>query len=136
MECETKNDARSSFRVPCLFSFHHDNLILKGHDLNRNGFGLAFPVKKDGTFQFHRSEQLRNCYIQIEGQTIYFSKVRVCWLDIDRHTGGLTYGFHIESIIEPEKIKYLAVYDQMLEKYRQSPSLSISEKNALDSFQP
>lgn len=126
------HEKRESFRVPYFFSFHQGHNVFKGINLNRSGFGIHFQESADGTFHFHRSQQLKDCYIQIEGKTIYFSRLRVNWLEITKK--GLVYGFKIESIIEPELKKFLSVYEEALNAYRNSETLSLSEKQALDGF--
>lgn len=130
--CSEHHENRTSYRVPCLFSFHHKDEVLEGRNLGLTGFGVAYPVANDGTFHFHRGQLLKNCYIQIEGQTIYFSKVNVCWLDTGE--GGLVYGFKITSIIEPEKEKYKAVYELVLSHYRNNGVLTVAERETLDNF--
>lgn len=131
-DCTEQLDNRASFRVPCLFSFHQDGDVLKGVNIGLGGLALSFPATNDGTFHFHRGQILKNCYIQVEGETIYFSKLAVCWLDIAEN--GLVYGFRIISIIEPEKAKYEAAYHKVLNHYRQKSSLSVAQKQALDNF--
>ncbi|BBN60590.1 hypothetical protein HVMH_2184 [Hydrogenovibrio marinus] len=115
-----------------MFSFHHKEEVLKGLNLGIGGFALAYPIADDGTFHFYRGQTLKNCYIQVEGETIYFSKVNVCWLDIS--DDGLVYGIKISSIIAPEKEKYEATYEKVLAHYRENGVLSISEREALKNF--
>lgn len=130
--CSVEVERWSSFRVPSLYSFHHKDEVLKGLNIGLGGFGVAYPILEDGTFYFHRGQTLKNCHIQIEGETIYFSKVNVCGLDIS--DDGLVYGMKITSIIDPEKEKYEAMYAKVLEHYRENGVLSISEREALKSF--
>ena len=126
------HEKRDYFRVPYLFSFHNQGDVFKGINFSRNGFGIYFSERNEGNFHFHRSQLLRDSYMQIEGKTIYFSRLRVSRLDISKN--GLIYGFRIESIIEPEMIKYLSIYERALDSYRNSETLSIAEKQALDEF--
>ncbi|WP_024852042.1 hypothetical protein [Hydrogenovibrio kuenenii] len=130
--CSENYENRTSYKVPCLFSFHHKDEVLEGRNLGLDGFGVAYPASNDGTFHFHREQLLKNCYIQIEGETIYFSKVNVCWLETGQE--GLTYSFKIASIIEPEKEKYKEVYEKVLAHYRDNGVLTVTEKEALDRF--
>lgn len=130
--CTSQLDNRASFRVPCLFSFHQDDEVLKGVNIGLGGFALCFPATNDGTFQFYRGQILKNCHIQVEGETIYFSKLAVSWLDLVE--GGVMYGFRIISIVEPEKAKYEAIYHKVLDQYRHKSNLSISQKQALENF--
>ncbi|MBN2606399.1 MAG: hypothetical protein JXR47_03565 [Thiotrichales bacterium] len=130
--CSFELEHRSSFRVPSFFSFHHKDEVLKGLNLGLGGFGVAYPIADDGTFHFYRGQLLKNCYIQVEGETIYFSKVNVCWLDLS--DDGLVYGIKISSIIAPEKEKYQEVYEKVLTHYRENGVLSLSEREALNNF--
>lgn len=132
MEICAKPRGTSSYRVPCPFSFHHKDEVLEGRNLGLGGFGVAYPVSGDGTFHFHRGQLLKNCYIQIEGETIYFSKVNVCWLETT--DDGLIYGIKIASIVEPEKEKYKEVYEQVMNHYRNNGVLTVAEREALDNF--
>lgn len=128
----TFEERRHSVRVPHLFSFHFQNKVLKGVDLGEIGIGVFFPGNQREGFLFHREQQLKDCFIEIEGQTIYFSRLRVCWLDLT--DDGLVYGLRIESILEPEEKKYRQMYLLALDQYRNSRNLTLAEKQVLDTF--
>lgn len=125
-------DRRESFRIPYPFSFHHDGDVLEGVNLSLSGFGVLYHEDKDGNFHFKKSQQLKDCYIQVEGETIYFSRLRVCWLNLTKK--GLVYGFQIESIVEPELEKYELAYQKVIHQFKESENLSAGEREALESF--
>lgn len=118
--------------MPCLFSFHYDGKVFKGVNLNQYGIGVEFEELANGNFHFHRSQVLKDCYIEIEGTTIYFSRLKVCWLHATPN--GLVYGFDIDSILPPQKILLDDSYLQAIERYRNSDTLTIAEQQALEKF--
>lgn len=125
-------DRRESFRIPYPFSFHHNEEVLEGVNLSLSGFGVLYQEDQDGNFHFKKSQQLKDCYIQVEGETIYFSRLRVCWLNLTKK--GLVYGFQIESIVPPELAKYERAYEKVIQQIKDSEALSAGEREVLEQF--
>lgn len=110
-----KTEKRLSQRLPHLFSFHHQDRVLVGRDICRNGLGLYCPSSNDGTFLYRHLEKLKKCYVQIHGVTVYFSELKV--VRLERIHTDFIYGLEIVSMVPQEKEKFLAVYESKLADY-------------------
>ncbi len=125
-----EKDGRSSVRIPQAFCFHYGGKQFKGVNLSAGGFAIQIEVVSDRTFEFSRSQLIQNCHVEIEGCTIYFSKVRVCWLDVTLK--GFVFGLQIESMVEPEQEKYLTLYEGAIQAYQHSGRLSLSDQKIME----
>lgn len=110
-----QSEKRLSQRLPHMFSFHYKDQVLVGRDICREGMGLFCPDPKEGAFHFRNSESLRQCYIEIHGVTIYFSKLKV--MRLVKVNNDFVYGLQIESVLPQEREEYLAIYHQKLEDF-------------------
>ncbi|MDR9499151.1 MAG: hypothetical protein RI556_08255 [Hydrogenovibrio sp.] len=109
-----KPDWAEAFRstpIPHPFSFHYRDQVWKGVLLCREGVGVLCPPGRPGEFEFQRHQKVRDCFIQVEGRTVYMPKMVVH----SRHakSDAFLYCFRIESILPQEQKTLNEVYDQL-----------------------
>jgi hypothetical protein len=110
-----QRDRRKSARLKRPFSFHLNGDVLKGRDISEVGISVYCPnAGKSGLFYFRSGQKLKDCSIQIEGQTFYFTRLRVARLEEDGDL--LLYGIEIDHMLEPEKQRFHAFYTNLYEQ--------------------
>ena len=105
-------DRRHSLRVNHPFSFHYGEEVLEGRDFSERGLSVHYPfVDKEACFHFFYGQKLRDCYIQIEGQTFYFTRMRLARLEQEGDT--IIYGIDIDHMLPPEQERYQHLHRQL-----------------------
>jgi len=106
-------DNRQHDRIDHPFTFHFNQKLYIGNNFSLFGIGVKSEPKNRGDFCFYRGQVIRDGVIELEGQIIRVSKLRVCWLEMD----GIDriYGLKFDSILEPEHQKVLKVYKKIRE---------------------
>lgn len=111
----SKMDMRFQERVNHPFAFHLDGEVFFGNNFSVLGVGVRAKPKKIGEFCFYKGQQIKDAVMEIEGETIRISKLRVCWLE---HSGiDRIYGLEFESILPQEQQKVVKVYKAVKEKH-------------------
>lgn len=91
------------------FSFHYDEDVLVGRCLFKEGLSVYCPNKGTKAFHYNRQQKLKDCYIQVDGVTVYICSLVVSQL---QEIGGeYVYRLKIKSILPAEKEKLLKIYD-------------------------
>lgn len=102
---------RKSNRVQQNFAFHYQGRVFKGYNLSKFGIGIGQGQQECRDFCFYRTQRLKNCHIEILGETIKFSTLDVCWTENSHE--GLIYGLEIKSILPKDKIKFERLFEKV-----------------------
>lgn len=107
-----QQDRRQLVRVKHPFSFHHHDEVLEGRDVSEIGLSVYCPYnREDGKFYFNNGQKLKDCFIQIEGQTFYYTRLRV--VRLEQEGQDVLYGIEIDHMLEPEQQRFEAFYTHL-----------------------
>jgi hypothetical protein len=90
------------------FSFHQKQRVMKGELLCREGVGVLCTPDQPGEFAFKRDQKIKDCYLQVEGVTVYIPKMVVHSRQVT--ADGVLYCLRVESILPKEEAKLEQVY--------------------------
>lgn len=103
-------DIIHSTPVATPFSFHYDEDVLVGRCLFEEGLSVYCPNKGTKAFHYSRQQKLKDCYIQVDGVTVYICVLVVSQLqEIDNE---YVYRLKIKSILPAEKEKLRQLYEE------------------------
>lgn len=115
-----KERSRSD-RIKHAFSFHLGDQVLEGRDLSADSLSVYCPLNfKDGQFYFYKGQNIKDCFIQIEGKTFYFTCLHVTRLEKENNI--IVYGIQIDFIIPQEQQRYEAFYSTLTQSADKSGS--------------
>ncbi|KUJ71076.1 hypothetical protein [Thiomicrospira sp. WB1] len=101
--------------IPHPFSFHHKERVWKGKLLCREGAGVLCAPGQPGEFDFKRNQKIKDCYLQVEGQTVYIPKMVVHSRQIVND--GFLYCLRVESILPHEAKKLEQLYTGLMREH-------------------
>jgi len=94
------------------FSFHHGDDVLVGRCLFEEGLSVYCPNKGTKAFHYNRQQKLKDCYIQVDGATVYICALVV--FQLQEISQEYVYRLKIKSILPAEKEKLLQIYEEKL----------------------
>lgn len=105
-----EQDIIHSDPVATPFSFHYGEDVLVGRCLFKEGLSVYCPNKGTKAFHYSRQQKLKDCYIQVDGVTVYICSLVVSQL---QEVGSeYVYRLKIKSILPAEKEKLLHLYEK------------------------
>ena len=107
--------SKNPFQLPPVshpFSFHHKERVWRGELLCREGVGLICAADQPGEFEFKRDQKIKDCYLQMEGVTVYIPKMVVHSRQMA--ADGFMYCLRVESILPQEDAKLEQLYDDLV----------------------
>lgn len=108
----TRESTNRSKRLKCPFSFHLNDEVLEGRDFSEDSLSVYCPLNREnGQFYFYKGQKLKDCFVQIEGNTFYYTNLHVARLE--QESDEIVYELEIDYMVSPEQQRFEAFYCEL-----------------------